>query len=225
MLQNVDINNHQRYRNFEDMAQSILGFTTDIYSMVKATSSYRIAAHGREPSLTAQIDNSTIFQFFPADPLSFLSSRLSQFTKATRIFTSGGRCTYCLAAEFRQACDNIPNTLVIIKSGQYIAGGYTEVAWSSPSKYTFIRSHSMSAYLFSVNRQTIYPLKTKGKDIWPHRERGPIFGNDDIVVGGDYKKYGGASFLGHGNAHYDWLNAENPKELLFGKHQFTIDEY
>src|SRR3990167_9317861 len=59
-------------------------------------------------------------------PLSFLSSRLSQFTKATRIFTTRDYTHTNVAAEFHQACDNIPNTLVIIKSGQYIAGGYTE---------------------------------------------------------------------------------------------------
>eukprot|EP01019_Chilodonella_uncinata_P003116 GABU01003966.1.p1 GENE.GABU01003966.1~~GABU01003966.1.p1 ORF type:complete len:184 (+),score=17.17 GABU01003966.1:80-553(+) len=63
--------------------------------------------------------------------ISFLSSRLSQFTKATRIFTTRDYTHTNVAAEFHQACDNIPNTLVIIKSGQYIAGGYTEVPWSS----------------------------------------------------------------------------------------------
>ena len=62
---------------------------------------------------------------------SFLSSRLSQFTKATRIFTTRDYTHTNVAAEFHQACDNIPNTLVIIKSGQYIAGGHTEGAWSS----------------------------------------------------------------------------------------------
>src|SRR3990167_4132394 len=73
------------------------------------------------------------FDFKTEFPLSFLSSRLSQFTKATRIFTTIDYTHTNVAAEFHQACDNIPNTLVIIKSGQYIAGGYTEVAWSSPS--------------------------------------------------------------------------------------------
>src|SRR3990167_4940877 len=48
-------------------------------------------------------------------PLSFLSSRLSQFTKATRIFTTRDYTHTNVAAEFHQACDNIPNTLVIIK--------------------------------------------------------------------------------------------------------------
>src|SRR3990167_9399206 len=76
------------------------------------------------------------FDFKTEFPLSFLSSRLSQFTKATRIFTTRDYTHTNVAAEFHQACDNIPNTLVIIKSGQYIAGGYTEVDWSSPSDFT-----------------------------------------------------------------------------------------
>src|SRR3990167_173535 len=90
-------------------------------------------------------------------PLSFLSSRLSQFTKATRIFTTRDYTHTNVAAEFHQACDNIPNTLVIIKSGQYIAGGYTEVAWSSPSMVTPVPLTDKSqAFLFSVNKQMTY---------------------------------------------------------------------
>ena len=83
----------------------------------------------------------------------------------------------------------------------------------------------MSAFLFSENKQTIYPLKKKGKDIQVHKECGPTFGNCDIDVYGDYKEFGGKSYLGDGISHYDWLDAENPNELLFGKHRFTIDEY
>src|SRR3990167_9396762 len=64
-----------------------------------------------------------------ASPLSFLSSRLSQFTKATKLFSTRDHPTKTnVAKEFHEACDGKTNTLVIIKSGQYIAGGYTEVA-------------------------------------------------------------------------------------------------
>src|SRR3990167_1739814 len=69
-------------------------------------------------------------------PLSFLSSRLSQFTKATKLFSTRDHPTKTnVAKEFHEACDGKTNTLVIIKSGQYIAGGYTEVAWYPPAIY------------------------------------------------------------------------------------------
>src|SRR3990167_5625337 len=92
-------------------------------------------------------------------PLSFLSSRLSQFTKATRIFTTRDYTHTNVAAEFHQACDNIPNTLVIIKSGQYIAGGYTEVAWESTTSRC--SRETQKSFIFSANRQEIYPVRKK----------------------------------------------------------------
>src|SRR3990167_5588939 len=140
-------------------------------------------------------------------PLSFLSSRLSQFTKATRIFTTNDRKSDFVAAEFHQACDNIPNTLVIIKSGQYIAGGYTEEAWSSPSEYTYDGSGSLSVFLFSVNRQTLYPLKNKGNDIFVRAGSGPVFGYSEIGVDDDFKQNGGKSYLGFSEGHYDAVGA------------------
>src|SRR3990167_285226 len=187
------------------------------------------SASGKEYSDHIQVEPE-IFEDYMSktknySPLSFLSSRLSQFTKATRIFTTRDYTHTNVAAEFHQACDNIPNTLVIIKSGQYIAGGYTEVAWSSPSSMVYIGSHSMSAFLFSVNRQSIYPLKVKGNDIQVDKEWGPRFGDCDIGVSDDYKKDGGHSYFGFSDSPYDCLGEQNPRKQLFGKGAFTIDEY
>src|SRR3990167_8277607 len=187
----------------------------------------RLLEESTEPPVYEQVEPE-IFETYMDEtknnsPLSFLSSRLSQFTKATRIFTTRDYTHTNVAAEFHQACDNIPNTLVIIKSGQYIAGGYTEVAWSSLSDWTFIGSDSMSAYLFSVNRQSVYPLKVKGKDIQVREDWGPIFGGGDLTVRDDYKEDGGYSFLGRRS--YDCPKVDEPKELLCGSEDFTIDEY
>ena len=57
------------------------------------------------------------------------------------------------------------------------------------------------------------------------KEFGPIFGDCDIIVYGDYKEDGGKSHLGDDDSCYDSLGEQNPRELLFGKHEFTIDEY
>ena len=176
--------------------------------MVKAASSYRISGPGYVPSVTAQIDDSTIFQYFPANPLSFLSSRLSQFTKATRIFTTRGSRfrTWALAAEFHQACDNIPNTLVIIKSGQYIAGGYTEVAWSSPSEETHFRSEK--AFLFSVNRKKIYNIVNADTAILCAKSRGPSFGRQ-----GDGMNVDGEGFSEYCHGATSLLSSYNTTEI------------
>jgi len=44
-------------------------------------------------------------------------------------------------ADFHRCCDNKGPTLVLIKSGEYIFGGYTSKSWESPgSKHRFITS-------------------------------------------------------------------------------------
>ena len=155
-------------------------------------------------------------------PLSFLSSRLSQFTKATRIFTTNDRKSNKVAAEFHQACDNIPNTLVIIKSGQYIAGGYTEVAWSSPESSTYSSSPSGLTFLFSVNKERVFGLKAKGEAINLDENIGPSFGNNAIIVDDDYAEEDNQSSIG---LTFECPDGEEPGEVLFGSEWFTIDEY
>ena len=66
-------------------------------------------------------------------PLDCLSAKLSQFRSASLIFTTRTFAPKTeVAKEFHSACDNQPNVLVIIKSGQYIAGGFTSLAFQSP---------------------------------------------------------------------------------------------
>src|SRR3990167_1197553 len=158
-------------------------------------------------------------------PLSFLSSRLSQFTKATKLFSTIHQPTKTnVAKEFHEACDGKTNTLVIIKSGQYIAGGYTEVAWSSPSpigQYISLSSES-KAFLFSVNKQNIYNNKDKRVGILCDSGWGPVFGYYDIYVKDNYKSDSNYSWL---NYSYDASGVSEPRNELFGSEDFTIDEY
>ena len=174
----------------------------------------------------AILEKATVPAAQSKSPLSFLSSRLSKFTKATRIFTTRDYTHTNVAAEFHQACDNIPNTLVIIKSGQYIAGGYTEVAWSSPPFKSY--GSSPTAFLFSVQHGRIYSVTYPVHAILNEREAGPQFGEegDALKVWADYcdqskEGDGGMSSM----ESYDTSQAEDPNRELLGMRYFTIDEY
>src|SRR3990167_5382014 len=128
-----------------------------------------------------------------------------------------------VAAEFHQACDNIPNTLVIIKSGQYIAGGYTEVAWSSPSQKA---SHKPSklTFLFSVNRQKTYSVTDENYAVFHYVDRGPSFGcyGQGLEVYNDItQEEGGYSHLDS----FDVTDVANRKTELMGGYSFKVDEY
>jgi len=84
---------------------------------------------------------------------------------------------------FHSRCDNIPNTLVLIKSaGNRRFGGFTSAQWSSPSSGEY--KDDPNAFLFSLDKQKIYSYKKNGKAIYNRKDCGPIFGNGcDIWIG------------------------------------------
>ena len=86
------------------------------------------------------------------------------------------------AINFHSRCDNIPNTLVLIKSaGNRRFGGFTTAQWSSSSgEY----KDDPNAFLFSLDKQKIYSYKKNGKSIYANRNYGPTFGGaHDIHIG------------------------------------------
>ena len=86
------------------------------------------------------------------------------------------------AINFHSKCDNIPNTLVIIKSaGNRRFGGFTTQIWdSSGGKW----KDDKNAFLFSLDKQKIYPYKNDGKAIYSYKDYGPCFGSAfDIYLG------------------------------------------
>ena len=92
------------------------------------------------------------------------------------------------AQMFHSKCDEVPNTLVIIKSaGNRRFGGFTTIRWSSPESYSY--NYDKSAFLFSLDKQKVYPFI--GRENYSHKEdrkyaigkkdnSGPIFGGSMI---------------------------------------------
>lgn len=79
------------------------------------------------------------------------------------------------AINFHSRCDNIPNTLVLIKSaGNRRFGGFTSAQWSSPSSNEY--KDDQNAFLFSLDKQKIYSYKNNGKAILNYKGYGPCFG-------------------------------------------------
>ena len=82
---------------------------------------------------------------------------------------------------FHSKCDNIPNTLVLIKSaGNRRFGGFTTQTWDCSCKY----KDDKNAFLFSLDKQKIYSYKNDGKAIYCYKDNGPTFGQgNDIYFG------------------------------------------
>ena len=80
---------------------------------------------------------------------------------------------------FHSRCDNIPNTLVIIKSaGNRRFGGFASIIWSSSNGEW---KDDPNAFLFSLDKQKIYSYKRNGYAIYNHKNYGPLFGGGHTI--------------------------------------------
>ena len=110
------------------------------------------------------------------------------------------------AINFHSKCDNIPNTLVLIKSaGNRRFGGFTTQTWDSSGKW----KDDKNAFLFSLDKQRIYSYKNNGKAIYCSKDYGPTFGcGNNIYLGNNpiqqkqlytYESYSGSSYNFNGD--------------------------
>ena len=90
----------------------------------------------------------------------------------------GGECSI-----FHKKCDNIPNTLTVIKSAGYRRfGGFTTAEWDTSGKF----KDDKNSFLFSLDKKKIYSYKNNGKAIYCHKDFGPTFGSGyTIKIGGN----------------------------------------
>ena len=87
------------------------------------------------------------------------------------------------ALNFHSKCDNIPNTLVLIKSaGNRRFGGFTTQTWDNSGQY----KDDKNAFLFSLDKQKIYPYKNNKKAIFCSEIYGPVFGTGYTIKLDDY---------------------------------------
>ena len=87
-----------------------------------------------------------------------LNKEIKEFIKLNQATTDGDE-----SMKFHSKCDNIPNTLTIIKSaGNKRFGGFTTQTWDCSNKY----KDDINAFLFFLDKQRIYPYKNKGNAIF-----------------------------------------------------------
>ena len=78
--------------------------------------------------------------------------------------------------DFHKKCDNIPRTLVIIKTIKGIKyGGYTEQTWQNENEKNGEFKVDNQAFIFSLDNYNFYNIKKGEKAIWCHQQYGPCF--------------------------------------------------
>ena len=91
--------------------------------------------------------------------------------------------------DFHLNWDNIPNTLILVKSeGLRRFGGFTPIAWKSDEHGIFITDFEMKTFVFSLDNKKIYNLKsTHSNAVYHGKNTGPCFGSEtgDISIIGN----------------------------------------
>ena len=120
---------------------------------------------------------------------------------------------------FHSKCDNINNTLVIIKTlSSNIFGGFTTKTWNHA---LFVKDPF--AFVFSINNQKIYNIidnKNGDYAIYAHNSYGPCFGK-----GTDFGVYSGCL-----KANNNWCNSQNTynyngEHLNQNVYNFQVSDY
>ncbi|KAL9951581.1 hypothetical protein ACROYT_G044265 [Oculina patagonica] len=132
------------------------------------------------------------------------------------------------AANFHSCCDNKGPTVTVVKSGNYIFGGYTEESWEQPASGACYKK-APGSFLFSlVNPNRLPPTKiplVEGKEenaIHCHSGYGPTFGNGhDLCIPNAPNSNNGGLKL---NNAYQCPTGQNATTFFTGGQNFTVSE-
>ena len=152
------------------------------------------------------------------------------FSDKWRLIYRGSRDGF-EAHEFHAKCDDLKNTLCIVKSHKfgYIFGGYTEVTWSSMSQRAEWKSDP-NAFIFSLTNKENKPMKMKthnvARSIYCAPKCGPIFGCGDIAIATNANTTDDShSNLGATYMHPNYLfNSREALGFLAGEQWFQLSE-
>ena len=126
---------------------------------------------------------------------------------------------------FHNKCDDIPNTLVLIKSeGSRRFGGFSPIPWKSDLGGSFKKDPEMKTFVFSLDNKKIYYLKDGNKyAVYHDKFCGPCFGggHDIGICGNPIKEKklftNPLSFEYQGNIHAlsEYENYQNIKAIEY----------
>ena len=103
-----------------------------------------------------------------------MNKKIKYIKKLYQATTDGGDSKI-----FHLKCDNIQNTLVLIKSeGKRRFGGFTPIPWKSEEIWKYKKDPEMKTFIFSLDNKKIYNLKNENVDsVFHEQNSGPCFGN------------------------------------------------
>ncbi|KAL9962016.1 hypothetical protein ACROYT_G031070 [Oculina patagonica] len=161
----------------------------------------------------------------------FYQSSLQQFL--TPAVGSNPRWVLCwrasthgwAASTFHSRCDGKRDTVTIIKKGQYVFGGYTDIPWDSSSRW----SSTSNAFIFSLrNKEGLGPFKSMVTRpqyaLYRYSSYGPTFGGGHDIHIADNANSNTNSRTAFGNYYSLPSGVQSRYTILAGTKFFTPDE-
>ena len=114
-----------------------------------------------------------------------MNKQIKEIKKLYQATRDGGQ-----PINFHLKCDNIPNTLILIKSeGNRRFGGFTPIPWKSGGD-NLIKAPENKTFVFSLDNKKIYYLKDFYNAIYHNKNLGPCFGfgHDIGIIGNPLKE-------------------------------------
>jgi len=129
------------------------------------------------------------------------------------------------SSTFHSRCDGKRNTVTIIKKGQYVFGGYTDITWESSGGYTA----TSNAFIFSLrNKEGLGPFKSlltnPSRAIYRYPSYGPVFGGGSDILIADNANSNTNSFTNFGHSYSVPSGVRDKKTILAGTYVFSPDE-
>ena len=137
-------------------------------------------------TINSIIMNENEFNFIENEIKNKMNKEIKEIKKLYQATIDGGEPNI-----FHIKCDNIPNTLTLIKSlGNRRFGGFTLNSWDCISEYK--ADQNAFSFLFSLDKKEVYPIIKNNTAIYCNKKNGPTFGGGwDIWVEGNVLKING----------------------------------
>lgn len=196
IVKNIDVNSHKL--KFTKLSNLYKGLTNDFINFVNTKISdisgkSFAPIHVQEPFVktnfpTSQIEPVGVIKNFNPLNINQSSSSLTEDYVSTKLFNQAYVLESIYKASnsdktpqaFHKACDGIAHTLVLVKSGEYTFGGYTDAIWSSDR--IGVQKESKLSFLFSVNNRKKFFIKQDQfkNGIYCRQNCGPVFGKGGL---------------------------------------------
>ena len=93
------------------------------------------------------------------------------------------------AQAFHERCDNIDNTLVLIRTEfNKTIGGYTRYRWNKVGDGTYVSHKNRDAFLFQLQLKEKMIPKSNDDLIYCQSGVGPAFGKGDLIISNNCNK-------------------------------------